>query len=45
MGCRIRIEAELFGEHVVFTGFDGNNEGEYMSIARFLINELDRFRV
>lgn len=28
---------------VQFTGFDGNNESEYMSVARFLINQLDRF--
>lgn len=28
---------------VKFTGFDGNNETEYMSIAKFLINQLDRF--
>lgn len=28
---------------VQFTGFDGNNETEYMSVARFLINQLDRF--
>ena len=40
---RIAAEAEPFGKHVVFAGFDGNNEGEHMSIARFLINELDRF--
>jgi len=40
---RVAAEAEPFGKHVVFAGFDGNNEGEYMSIARFLIHELDRF--
>lgn len=27
-----------------FAGFDGNNEGEYMSIARFLVDELGRFQ-
>lgn len=26
-----------------FTGFDGNNEGEYYSIAMFLISDLDRY--
>ena len=26
-----------------FEGFDGNNEGEYMSTASFLVNKLDRF--
>ena len=40
---RVAAEAEPFGKHVVFTGFDGNNEGEYMSIACFLVEELDRF--
>ena len=35
--------AAPFGEHVVFTGFDGNNEGEYMSIATFLVEDLQRF--
>lgn len=36
-------EADPFGTHVTFTGFDGNNEGEYMSIARFLVDDLQRF--
>jgi len=40
---RVAAEAEPFGKQVVFTGFDGNNEGEHMRIADFLINELDRF--
>src|ERR1700730_15629853 len=40
---RVAAEAEPFGKHVVFRGFDGNNEGEYMGIARFLVEELDRF--
>ena len=31
------------GQHVRFPGFDGNNEGEHLSIARFLIDHLDRF--
>jgi uncharacterized protein YfbU (UPF0304 family) len=26
-----------------FIGFDGNNEGEYLGIARFLINKMERF--
>jgi uncharacterized protein len=30
-------------EHVVFPGFDGNNETELLSIARFLITDLQRF--
>jgi Uncharacterized conserved protein len=41
--ARVEAEAEPFGKHVVFRGFDGNNESEHLSIARFLINDLDRF--
>jgi len=40
---RIRVEAEPFGTHVRFAGFDGNNESEHIGIARFLIDDLDRF--
>lgn len=40
---RVKTEAEPFGEHVTFLGFDGNNESEYMGIAHFLICKLDRF--
>lgn len=40
---RVAAEAEPFGKHVVFTGFDGNGEGEYIGVTRCLINELDRF--
>ncbi len=36
-------EAAPFGKFVSFAGFDGNNESEYMGIARFLINDLKRF--
>lgn len=36
-------DAEPFGTHVKFLGFDGNNEAEYMSIATFLVRDLDRF--
>jgi len=36
-------EAEPFGEHVQFIGFDGNNEATYMSIAGFLIDQMNRF--
>ena len=39
------VEAEVGpqGQHVKFPGFDGNNEIEHLSIARFLIDHLDRF--
>lgn len=40
---RIAEEAEPFGEHVTFLGFDGNNEASLLGIARFLINDLERF--
>lgn len=40
---RIKVEAEPFGDDVVFKGFDGNNETEHKSVAHFLIDHLDRF--
>lgn len=40
---RVAVEAEPLGKHVVFSGFDGNNESEYLSVARFFIEHLDRF--
>lgn len=36
-------ETDPLGKHVHFPGFDGNNETEYLGIARFLIEELKRF--
>jgi len=41
---RVKKEAEPFGEHVTFRGFDGNNETKHLSIARFLIDKLDQFQ-
>lgn len=40
---RLAKEADPFGTHVKFRGFDGNNEAEYMSIATFLVRDLERF--
>ncbi len=40
---RLAVEAEPLGEDVRFPGFDGNNEAEHLGIARFLINDLERF--
>lgn len=40
---RVAKEAEPFGKHVSFPGFDGNNESEYLSVARFLIDKLDLY--
>ena len=41
--ARIEAEAEPFGKNVSFPGFDGNEETEHFSIARFLVEKLDRF--
>ena len=41
--ARVAAEAEPLGTHVKFSGFDGNNESEHMGVARFLIEQLDRF--
>jgi len=40
---KVKQEAKPFGEHVKFPGFDGNSETEHMSIARFLIQDMERF--
>lgn len=39
----VAVEAKLFGNNVMFPGFDGNNEGEHYAIARFLIDDMERF--
>lgn len=41
--ARVATEAAPFGKNVRFRGFDGNNETEHLGIARFLIEQLDRF--
>ena len=33
----------FYGKDPKFPGFDGNNEGELLSIAKFLTEQLDRF--
>ncbi len=40
---RIKSEAAPFGNNVDFSGYDGNNESEYMGIARFLTEKLNRY--
>ena len=40
---RVEVEAEPFGAHVKFRGFDGNNEPHY-GIADYLVNHLNRFQ-
>lgn len=42
--AQLEIDAAPFGKEPKFRGFDGNNEAEYMSVASFLINDLDRFQ-
>jgi len=41
--ARVEKEASPFGKYVEFTGFDGNGESAYISIARFLVDDLNRF--
>ncbi len=41
--ARLASEAHPFGTHVQFPGFDGNNESEHLGIARFLVDDLERF--
>ena len=40
---RVKIDADPFGDHVKFRGFDGNNETSHYGIARFLVEKMDRF--
>src|SRR5260370_4768904 len=40
---RIATEGGPLGKDPKFIGFDGNTEGEYMSIARFLVEKIGRF--
>lgn len=35
--------AAPFGKNVRFPGFDGNNESEYLAIARMFVDHLDRW--
>ena len=42
---RIKAADALFGSDVKFVGFDGNYETNYMGIARFLVNDMDRFTI
>lgn len=40
---KLRAEVELYGNDLEFPGFDGNNESEYLGIARFVVEKLGRF--
>ena len=39
----LAFEVGPWAERVVFAGFDGNNESSQLGIARFLIEDMDRF--
>lgn len=39
----LEAKASLLGNQIEFVGFDGNNESQYMSIAKFLTKEMQRF--
>jgi uncharacterized protein YfbU (UPF0304 family) len=41
--ARVVAEAQPFGKDVKFLGFDGNDESEYLGVARFMIEKLGRF--
>lgn len=41
---QLALAAKPFGENPRFNGFDGNNESEHMSVAMFLVNQLERFQ-
>jgi uncharacterized protein YfbU (UPF0304 family) len=40
---KLEVDAKPFGKNPKFPGFDGNNESEYMGMASFIVNELNRF--
>lgn len=40
---RVESEAEPFGTDVKFKGFDGNDESDHLSVARFLIDDRGRY--
>jgi uncharacterized protein len=40
---RVAAEAAPFGRNVRFAGFGGNDDSQHFGVARFLIDELDRF--
>lgn len=40
---RVQSEANPHGRSIEFSGFDGNSETKYMSIARFFVDHLGRW--
>lgn len=41
--AEVEAAVGIWGKDPKFHGFDGNNETEYMGIARFLVEQLNRF--
>ena len=41
---RVDAQSHPFGGPDLFHGFDGNNEGEHLAIAYFLVDRMNRFR-
>lgn len=41
---KVAEQAHPFGADVRFSGFDGNNESRHLSVANFLIREMERFQ-
>ena len=41
---KVDAESHPFGAPVRFNGFDGNDEGEHLAIAYFLLDRMNRFR-
>lgn len=42
--ARLKAEVQHPGKNPRFVGFDGNNEGDYMNVASFLVDQLNRFQ-
>ena len=40
---QVMSQAEPFGAHAAFPGFDGNHESQHLGVAYFLVRELERF--
>jgi len=40
---KLSKDVEPFGNNPKFHGFDGNHETEYLSVARFIVKDLDRY--
>jgi uncharacterized protein YfbU (UPF0304 family) len=43
--AKLAEDAKPFGTYVTFSGFDSQSESEHVSIARFLVEKMDRFSI